>query len=99
MPDIFFTTNPSEFSKLEGLYISERKPPGFITGRDLSTTGLAGRCVRGPTNPQIITNPGAFTDIYGSRDQGSGGTLIGQVWAALLNKAFGRLVVRRVVAS
>lgn len=99
MGDIYFTTNPSDFSKLEGLYVSERKPPGFIRGRDLSTIGLAGRCVRGPDDPQEITSSGTFIDIFGERDYGSGGALIGQVWAALLNKPFGSLVVRRVRAS
>jgi len=99
MGDIFFTTNPAEFSKLEGLYISERKPPGFIRGRDLSTTGIAGRCVRGPDAPQVITSSGQFLDIYDGRDYGSGGALVGQIWAALLNKPFGTLVTRRVRAS
>lgn len=99
MGDIFFTTNPAEWSALEGLYISERKPPGFIRGRDLSTVGMAGRCVRGPTDPQVITSSGQFTDVFGGRDYGSGGTLIGNVWAALLNKPFGTLVIRRVAAS
>lgn len=99
MGDVYFTTNPSDFSKLEGLYVSERKPPGFIRGRDLSTIGLAGRCVRGPDAPQEITSAGTFIDIYGERDYGSGGALIGQVWAALLNKPFGSLVIRRVRAS
>jgi hypothetical protein len=99
MSDIYFTTNPSDFSKVEGLYVSERKPAGFIRGRDLSTIGLAGRCVRGPTTPLLVTSVGTFVDIYGERDYGSGGALIGQVWAALLNKPFGPIVVRRVAAS
>lgn len=99
MGDVYFTTNPAEFSRLEGLYVSERLPAGFIRGRNLGTVGLAGRCVRGPSDPQIITSSGRFTDIYGGRDYGSGGTLIGEVWKALLNKPFGTLVVRRVVAS
>lgn len=99
MSDVYFTTNPSDFSKLEGLYVSERRPPGFIRGQDLSTIGIAGRCVRGPDEPQEITSSGRFLDIFGGRDQGSGGPLLGQVWAALLNKAFGPLVVRRVRAA
>lgn len=99
MGDVYFTTNPSDFSKLEGLYVSERKPPGFIRGRDLSTIGFAGRCVRGPDDPQEITSTGRFIDIFGERDQGSGGAIIGQVWLGLLNKPFGSIVVRRVRAA
>lgn len=99
MGDIYFTTNPSEWSALEGLYVSERKPPGFVRGRDLSTVGMAGRCVRGPDAPTVITSSGTFLDIFGGRDQGSGGTLIGNVWSALLNKPFGTIVVRRVRAA
>lgn len=99
MGDIYFTTNPAEFQQLEGLYISERKPPGFIRGADLSMVGFAGRCVRGPDAPQVIATSGEFLDIYGGRDQGSGGALLGNVWSALLNKPFGTFSVRRVRAS
>lgn len=97
--DVIFTTNPADFAKLEALYISERGPTGFIRGADFSITGLGGRCVRGPDDPQTITSPGRFLDIYGARDQGSGGTLIGEIWKALLNKPFGTLVTQRVRAA
>lgn len=99
MSDVYFTTNPSEFSRLEGMYVSERLPQGFIRGLDLGTVGLATRCVRGPLDPQVITSAGQFLDTYGGRDFGSGGTLIGQGWLALLNKPFGTLVIRRVAAA
>lgn len=99
MSDVYFTTNPSDFSKLEGLYVAERGPTGFIRGADLSTTGLAAACVRGPSTPQTITSPGRFLDIYDGRDFGSGGAIVGQAWAALLNKQFGTLVIRRVIAA
>ena len=99
MPDIFFTTNPADFGKLEGLYVSERKPPGFIRGADLFTVGLAGKCVRGPLTPQVITTSGQFEQMYGTRNTGSDSALVGEVWAALLNKPFGTIVVRRVAAS
>jgi hypothetical protein len=99
MGDVYFTTNPADFSKLEGLYVSERKPTGFIRDRDLSTIGFAGSCVRGPDDPQTITSVGTFLDVYGGRDYGSGGALISEVWKALINKPFGTIVVRRVRAA
>jgi hypothetical protein len=97
--DVFFTSNPAEFTKLEGLYVSEKDPPGFIRGRDLSIVGFAGKCVRGPLTPQTITSTARFLEIYGGRDFGSGGALYGEVWKALLNKPFGTVVVRRVAAA
>ena len=99
MSDIYFTSNPSDYAKLPGLYIAERGPTGFIRGADLSTTGLAGRCVRGPDDPQTITDVGRFIEVFGSRDQGSGGAVVGQIWQALLNKSFGTVVAQRVRAS
>lgn len=99
MADVYFTSNPSDFAKLEGLYVVERGPTGFIRGADFSTTGLAGACVRGPDDPQIITSAGRFLDVFGGRDFGSGGPIVGQVWASLLNKQFGTIVVQRVRAA
>jgi hypothetical protein len=98
--EIFFTSNPSDFQKLEGLYIRERQPPGFIRGADLSWTGIAGKAVRGPTTPQVITDSGEFEAIYGTRAYGDNkGTLVGEMWASMLNKPFGTVVTRRVVAA
>lgn len=102
MSDIYFTSNPSDYDKLEGLYVTERKPPGFVRGVDLSTVGFAGTCVRGPTTPQTIGSSGEFERMYGQRNYGSvqgSGALVGNVWAALLNKPFGSIVVRRVAAA
>ncbi len=99
MSDIYFTTNPADFQKLEGLYVFERTPPGFIRGVDLSTVGMFDTCVRGPLTPQVITSSGQFAAIYGARNTGSSSALVGNVWAALLNKPFGTVVVRRVAAA
>jgi len=96
--DVFFTTNPAEFTRLEGLYVAERNPPGFIRGADLSTVGIGGVTVRGPETPQLITSTSRFLEVYGGRDRGSGGVLVNEVWAALLNKPMGTLYVRRVAA-
>lgn len=97
--DVFFSTNPADWAKLEGLYISERNPPGFIRGVDLSVVAIGGVTVRGPSGPQSILSTGRFLEVYGGRDYGSGGPLINQVWAALLNKQYGALVIERIIAA
>ena len=96
--DVFFSTNPADFPRLEGLYVAERNPPGFIRGADLSTVGIGGVTVRGPAGPQQITSTARFLEVYGGRDRGSGGALVSEVWAALLNKPMGTIVVDRVIA-
>jgi len=97
--EVYFSNNPVDWVALEGLYISEKKPPGFIRGVDLSVVMFVGRCVRGPDTYQEITSPQRFIDVFGGRDytsNGAGGTRIGEVHAALLNKQFGRIFVLRV---
>lgn len=101
--DVYFASNPSDWTKLEGLYISERNPPGFLQGVDLSIVGLVGGCVRGPTNQVVtITSVGRFLEVFGARVRpgATGGTSVGKVWEALLNKKFGATIkVRRVAAA
>jgi hypothetical protein len=103
MPAPLFTSNPAEFTQLEGLYIYEQNPPGFIRGVSLGTIGIFGRCVRGPVDTPIsITSEARFKEAVGRRDltaDGSGGTLIGEVWRDLLNKPFGPLVVVRAATT
>ena len=54
-----FTTNDSEFTRLEGLYIKETNPPPQITGVFLGVTGITGECVRGPVAKAVeIFNSG-----------------------------------------
>lgn len=97
--EIHFSTNPADWEKLEGLYVSERTPPGVIQGVDLSAVGIGGKTVRGPSTPQLITSPARFLEVYGGRDYGLGGSVINDTWKALLNKRFGTLVIRRIVAA
>ncbi len=101
--DVYFTTNPSEWEQLEGLYISERNPPGFIQGADLSIVGFVGQCVRGPVDQVVtITSVGRFLEVFGARVRpgATGGTSVGKIWEALLNKKFGSTIrVRRAVAA
>lgn len=97
--EITFTTNESDIPKLEGLYVVERDPAGFIEGANLSAVGFAGKCVRGPLTVQKISNAARFVEVYGGRDYIKGSTLVGEVWKALLNKKFSGFYVRRVAAA
>jgi hypothetical protein len=100
MPAPFFTTNPSEFTRLEGLYINEKNPPGFITGISLNNVGVCGQTVRGPVDTAVeIGSPQRFIEVFGGRDYGAGGALINQVWRFLLNKPFGSVTVVRAAAA
>jgi hypothetical protein len=98
-PDVYFTSNEADIEQLEGLYVIERDPQGFIRGRDLSAVGMAGVTVRGPTTIQTITDAARFLEIYGDRDYGDGGPIVSEIWRALRNKRFGTLYIQRVVAS
>lgn len=98
---VFFSTNPAEWTRLEGLYISERKSPGLIQGVNLSLAAVAGACVRGPATPMKITSVARFLEVFGGRDVANDETfpLYGEVWRAITNKPMGAVVVRRVYAS
>lgn len=100
MPAPFFTSNPAEFQRLEGLYIFEQNPPGFIRGVSLGAVGVFGPTVRGPVDtPVEITSEARFLEVFGGRDYGLGGAIVNKVWRALLNKPFGKLVVVRAAAA
>lgn len=97
----FFTTSESEISRLEGLYIKERTPPAVIQGAFFGAVGIVGECVRGPVDKLVeVSGEARFKDVFGGRDQGSGGsTIVGKVWQALLNKPFGKLYIVRAAAA
>lgn len=97
--EIYFTSNPGDYQKLEGVYITERKPPGAIKGVDLSRTGIAGTAVRGPSTIQICTSPARLIEIYGERSYTAGGAIVSSLWKALQNKKFGTVAVQRIVAA
>lgn len=95
-----FTTNDSEFTRLEGLYIKERTPPATVKGVSLNVVGIAGETLRGPTGKVVeITSEARFREVFGGRDRGSGGAVANKTWQALLNKPFGALRVSRVAAA
>jgi hypothetical protein len=100
LPAPLFTTNPAEYVRLEGLYVTERNPPGFIQGVSLNTVGVFGQTTRGPVDtPVEITSEARFKEVFGGRDYGNGGTLINHVWRDMLNKPFGKMVVVRALAA
>ncbi len=100
MPAPVFTTNDSEISRLEGLYVKERTPPGVIKGIFLGNGSVCGETVRGPVGKAVeITSRGRFLAVFGGRDYGSGGALVNKVWKSLLNKPFGKLFVTRAYAA
>jgi hypothetical protein len=103
MGDLVFVTNESEVSRLEGVYIRERKPPAVVAGANFYATAICGECVRGPVDKVVqITSPSRFEEVFGGRDRtlnGTGGAIVGKVWQSLLNKKFGRLYVVRAAAA
>jgi hypothetical protein len=100
LPAPFFTSNPAEYGQLEGLYITEQKPPAGVAGVDLAAGIVGGQTIRGPVDtPVEITSFARFVEVFGGRDQGSGGSLANEVWEFLLNKPFGKVVVVRACAS
>lgn len=99
MSDVFFSSNPGDWTKLEGLYINEVPPPAFIQGADLSAVGLVGKCVRGRVDkPVYCASPTRFVEVFGGRDIVDTGVLEGEIWKALQGNAFGGIYVRRVAA-
>ena len=95
MQDVYNSTNPADWTALEGLYVNQLSPEKAITGVSLNRVGMATYCVRGPLVPQTIP-ASQFAAYYGGRDYGSGGAVIGKGWAAIQNKKFGNITVCRV---
>ena len=101
MPAPLFTTNPAEFTRLEGLYIFEQDPPAFIRGVDLGVVGIFGRTLKGPVDKAVeITSESRFIEVFGAdRHAVGGGAILNDVWKEMLNKPFGKLVIVRAAAS
>lgn len=93
----FFTTDDSQVTLLEGVYIEETNPPGGVTQVSLNTVGIYGKTLKGPDTPTVINSASRFAQVFG------GGYLnnvrINDVWTSLLNKGFSSLVVNRVRAA
>jgi hypothetical protein len=103
MPAPFYTSDPAEFSALPGVYVNDQDPPGFIANAGTSDFLITGECVRGPVGKVVEVDAseleGRFRAVFGGRDYGSGGAIVGKVWLELLNKVLGRVGVARVCAA
>lgn len=100
MPAVYFTSNPSDFSQLPGLYVQELNPPGFIQGVSLSKLGVVGQTLRGPVDtPVEITSPARFTEVFGDRGRFGSTVEVNGVRNFLMNKQWGSYVVVRAAAA
>src|SRR5215831_2397342 len=97
--DVTYSTNPSDWTALEGVYISEEPVASQVQGADLNVTGWAGRCVKGPTKPTYVNSSERFQSVYGGLRATTSGPIIGEVAKGLIGKQFAPLWVRRVAAS
>lgn len=100
MPAPFFTTNASEFGRVEGVYIFEKDPPAFIQGVFLGAVSIAGQTLRGPVDVPIeITSPSRFEEVFGQRSLFGQSISLNKVREFQMNKPFGKRVVVRVAAA
>lgn len=83
-----------------GIYIQEVTPVAPVRGTINRTVGITGACVRGPVGKAVeISSRGRFVEVFGGRDYGAGGAIVGEVHKALLNKPFGKLLIVRAAAA
>lgn len=100
MPGPLQTTNPADFTQLEGLYIFEKNPPAFARGVNLNRVLVYGTTLRGPTGVGILINSEKdFNETFGTDRHAAGGAIASEVWKSLLNKQFGSMYVVRTAAS
>lgn len=98
MPAPLFTTNDSDVSQLEGVYIKETNPPASVVEQSLNTVGVFGATLKGPTGKAVqITSEARFIEVYGGGYLN--GVQINKVWTSILNKGFSSLYVARVFAA
>lgn len=65
-----------------------------------NTVGVVGQCVRGPVGRGVLCSSfGRFMAVFGARDYGAGGALIGHVWRFFQGNRLGRVLVVRAAAA
>ena len=89
---VFYSTNPLDWSALDGIYIDDTSPPPSVTGVPANIAILVGQFERGSKNIQTVGSSGVLNQEYGNNSSYSG-------YIALLNKRFGTLKIARVVAA
>lgn len=101
MPAPRYQSGVSDQFGAPGTYIRELAVSAPVRGLFRGVTGVAGECVRGPTNKYVeCQSYQRFLDVFGGRDKGiNGGSIIGKIWFALQAKRFGKLMVARAAAA
>ena len=95
-----YTSNQSDMTALEGLYITETPPALQVQGQALNKIGICGETVRGPDGVIVeVSEPAEFASIFGGPRYVGGTTIKNKIWQALLNKPFGPLAIVRTVAA
>lgn len=89
---IFESTNPLDWSALDGVYIDETAPPPNVQGVPVNVAIICGQFERGPLGMQSIGSVGELYQQYGNNLAYAG-------LVALQNKKFGSLKVIRVAAA
>lgn len=96
----FFTTNESDITALEGLYVKERNPPASVRGVNLNAVAVGGTTAKGPVGKVVqITSEARFLQVFGGKKKPSGTSYESEVHKSLLNKRFGTLYVTRAYAA
>lgn len=89
---IYRSTNPLDFSAVDGIIIDESAPPASIQGVGSNTVIMLGAFERGPATLQQVSSVGDLQAEYGKNTSYSG-------YQALRNKKFSLLKLIRVVAA
>ena len=89
---IYRTNNPQEYDLVDGIVIDERAAAPDIQGVQTNVVLILGQFQRGPAD---IVNVGSTKQFY--KEYGNDSSYLGHI--SLLNKKFGTLKLRRVIAA
>jgi len=100
VPSVFRTNNPVDFTRVDGVFIDERRPPGRIQALANDIVCVVGEFERGPVDEiTAVGSSSEFARIFGSFGPDSSGAPY-KGWLAVASKrfgsGFGRLRVIRV---
>lgn len=89
---IFQSTNPVDWTALDGVYIDDVAPPPNVVGVAVNVAILVGQFERGAAGIQSVGSAKQLYQLYGNNIAYSG-------FAELQNKRFGSLKIVRVIAA